>query len=94
MYRKLEIGDIVTGKDRSYVRSIYKVLDTPIVEDYPHSMILVEIVSYDGTVFIEPLLPHMVRRANDFRLASEEEIEESKNPKKENKFRYSKEGGL
>lgn len=67
----MQLGDYVTGVDRSYPRSIYRVLGFPIVEGCRDDAVLLEFVSYRGKAFTDKL---WVRPLDDFRLASEEEI--------------------
>lgn len=68
----MEIGDYVTGKDRSYPRSIYKIIGFPLVEDWEKKAVLLEFISFQGSPLTISTL--WVRPLKDFRLASEEEI--------------------
>lgn len=82
-YCTFKVGDIVTGKDRKYMRSIYEVLS---IENYP--IIDAALVSYDGEVAKTNIEEHLkktgVTITNSFclmiyqyRLATQIEIEES-----------------
>lgn len=68
--RKFKVGDLITGIDRSYERSIYLYCgDDPTEPDYGHYRIL----SYSGRVFDESF-GHTINDNANFRLASNLEI--------------------
>ena len=66
----MKVGDLVTGVNRSYERSIYEV-----VEITPENRINALPISLGGFVFKNPTKLHPIGKVEDFRLATEEEME-------------------
>lgn len=73
-------GDYVTGTDRSYKRSIYKIgeIYPPILGPNNNKAVSVSFVSYDGIIGDGP--DWSIRNTDEFRLATLKEIEESAFP--------------
>jgi len=65
--------EYVTGIDRSYPRSIYKVLKTS-----PDGKALLQFISLAGFIGDVPHLKKIIRPLRDFRLATSDEIANSK----------------